>query len=1028
MKKSGKISRPLDGVSQLKLEISKLEREVQMLRREAVTKDIHIAQLRANAGLVPNDLKPGTQQDRIVVGGVEIAWNVPAGQCTFRDLPVALMWVDTTLAGLMTGLEAMVGPERFALALQAEGRKSVESDWMLISRCGDFREGFATLNRNAAVAGWGNWQLVSFEQERRECVFQAYNNWEGLYQKTIGVCWGSGLLAGKFAGICSKLFGTNCWATQTKFVARGDACDEFRVVPSPRNLESEIESLLVSDKATRADMAVALQMLRQSETSLHQEIAVRKQAEEILREAGSYNRRLIEASLDPLVTIGSDGKITDVNTATEKATGRLRTELVGTDFSEYFTEPAKAKAGYLQAFQKGEVRDYPLDLMHVDGTVRSVFYNASVYRDKEGNVAGVFASARDITERKKAVEALRLSEERFRHMAAAIGEVFWLTSPENDRILYVSPAFEKIWGRSCAEVTANPRLWIEMIHPDDTRRVQFALQALLEGQNYDMEYRILRSDKSERWINDRGYVLRDSTGKIILLSGVASDITGRKLAEKALRAANEYNRSLIEASLDPLVTIGPDGKITDVNAATEAVTGCSRRELVGTDFSDYFTEPEKAKAGYQQAFREGAVWDYPLDLRHLNGRVTSVLYNAAVYRDESGRVIGVFAAARDVTELKQAEEKLRHLAAIVESSDDAIIGKTLDEQIISWNKGAERIYGYTAGEIVGHSVSTLVSPDRLEELVEIMERVKRGERVEHFETTRVRKDGQTIHVALTVSPIRDAGGRIVAASAIARDITGRKMAEEEIQKLNRELEQRVAERTAQLEITNKELEAFAYSVSHDLRAPLRSIDGFSRILQEDLGDKLDQSGRENLEIIRAASQRMAQLIDDILQLSRITRTPLRLLPVDLSALAAMVAEELKRVEPDRRVEFIIQPGCLMHADGNLMRLVLENLIGNAWKFTRKQNAAKIEFGCSMHEGVPVCFVRDNGVGFDMQYASKLFGAFQRLHTVTEFPGTGIGLASVQRIVHRHGGKVWIEGRVDEGATAYFTIPQPKEPQ
>lgn len=282
-----KRTRPLDELSKLKTQLEELESETKTLRQEVVAKNAHIAQLRAKAGLVPQELKPDAGKDRIVVGGVEVAWNLPAGQCTFRDLPVALMWVDTTLAGLMTGLEAMVGPERFALALQAEGRKSVESDWMLISRHKNFCDGFATLNKNAAIAGWGNWQLVSLDENRKECVFQAYNNWEGLYQKALGVCWGSGLLAGKFAGVCSKLFGTNCWATQTQFVAKGDACDEFHVVPSPRNLESEIESLLVSDKATRADMAVALQMLRQTEASLHEEIAVRKQTEGILREAGS---------------------------------------------------------------------------------------------------------------------------------------------------------------------------------------------------------------------------------------------------------------------------------------------------------------------------------------------------------------------------------------------------------------------------------------------------------------------------------------------------------------------------------------------------------------------------------------------------------------------------------------------------------------------------------------------------------------------------------------------------------------------
>ena len=249
------------------------------------------------------------------------------------------------------------------------------------------------------------------------------------------------------------------------------------------------------------------------------------------RKKADYARSLIEASLDPLVTIAPDGKITDVNAATESATGRSRQELIGTDFCEYFTVPVKAREGYQEVFREGQVRDYPLELRHLDGRVTSVLYNASVYRDEDGVVVGVFAAARDITDRKQ--------------------------------------------------------------------------------------------------------------------------------AEDDLKRATAYTRSLIEASLDPLVTIAPDGKITDVNAATETITGCSRSELIGTDFSNYFTSSEKASDGYRQVFREGQVRDYPLEIRSRNGRVTPVLYNASVYRDEIGSVVGVFAAARDITERKFAEERIK---------------------------------------------------------------------------------------------------------------------------------------------------------------------------------------------------------------------------------------------------------------------------------------------------------------------------------------------------------------------------------
>jgi signal transduction histidine kinase len=240
--------------------------------------------------------------------------------------------------------------------------------------------------------------------------------------------------------------------------------------------------------------------------------------------------------------------------------------------------------------------------------------------------------------------------------------------------------------------------------------------------------------------------------------------------------------------------------------------------------------------------------------------------------------------------------------------------------------------------------------------------------------------------------------------------------------LNSQKNQLLCQAQAKLQTANQELEAFSYAVSHDLRAPLRAIDGFSRIVLEDYKDKLDDAGKDSLSRIRAASQRMGQLIDDLLQLSRHTRSEMRCAPVDLSALVRTAADELQRVDPERRGEFVIEPGLVVNADASLMRVALENLLGNAWKFTAKQAAAKIEFGRTTRDGAPAFFVRDNGAGFDMKYASKLFGAFQRLHAATEFPGTGVGLATVQRIIHRHGGRIWAESQPNHGATFYFTLP------
>jgi light-regulated signal transduction histidine kinase (bacteriophytochrome) len=258
---------------------------------------------------------------------------------------------------------------------------------------------------------------------------------------------------------------------------------------------------------------------------------------------------------------------------------------------------------------------------------------------------------------------------------------------------------------------------------------------------------------------------------------------------------------------------------------------------------------------------------------------------------------------------------------------------------------------------------------------------------------------------------------------INTDITDRKNIEQRTLSLNLLLESRVADRTLELTNANKELESFSYSVSHDLRAPLRTIDGFGQALLEDCGDKLDDNGKSHLQRIRAATQRMGLLIDDLLNLSRVTRAQLGKQTFDLSAVVSSVAHELQATQPQRKIAWNIQPGISATGDSRLLRVALENLVGNAWKFTSHRPAASIEFGKTNDRGDSAFFIKDDGAGFDPVFADRLFGAFQRLHAPADFPGTGVGLATVQRIIHRHGGRVWAESAPDRGATFYFTLPQ-----
>ena len=458
-----------------------------------------------------------------------------------------------------------------------------------------------------------------------------------------------------------------------------------------------------------------------------------------------------------------------------------------------------------------------------------------------------------------------------------------------------------------------------------------------------------------------------------------------------------------------------------VNPAFERLTGL--KDVVGKRVTEAIPgikqETPELFDLYGGVVESGDPAEFELDFTPLGLRL-----HLSVFRPEPGHFVAVFAdvTGRDAAAaaLRESEELYR---SILRASPDDITVTDLEGRILLVSPAAVSLLGHEREEeMLGRPMMDYLAPEDRERAQANVGLMFEGVYTGPGEYLAVRADETRFPIEINGEFIRDADGRPARMVFVVRDITERKRAEDEIRRLNAELEERVMTRTAQLETTNKELEAFAYSVSHDLRAPLRVIDGFSAMVAEDAGSKLTAADLDHLERVRHAAQRMAALLDDLLGLSRTSRRDLRRVDVDLSALATSLLDELRESHPSRNVEAVVAPRLTAHADQELVRVILSSLLSNAWKFTGGRDVARIEVGASEEDGERVFFVRDNGAGFNMSYAEHLFGAFQRMHSAEEFEGNGIGLATVQRLVTLHGGRVWAEAAVEKGATLYFTLP------
>ncbi len=584
-----------------------------------------------------------------------------------------------------------------------------------------------------------------------------------------------------------------------------------------------------------------------------------------------------------------------------------------------------------------------------------------------------------------------------------------------------NPGAERLFGYMADEVIGKPVTIL--FPPDRIDEEPEILQRIQRGEMIDHYETVrVRKDGTRIAISLTVSPIVDAAGTIIGASKIARDITEFKRAQSRLQAT-------LAGIGDAVIATDCSGRVTFMNGKAEDFTGWTEAEAkeqpVGMvlDVIEQGSRSPVADPVTLVLERGGAV--EPRDhllLINRSGNERPVEESAAPIRAADGLLEGVVLVLRDVAERRAADFEATRLAAIVEGSDDAIVGKDLQSIVTSWNSGAERLFGFTAEEMIGQSITRLLPPDRQGEEQQILTRLQRGERVQHFETSRVRKDGSLVDVSLTISPIRDHGGRVVGASKIARDITLVRQAREQLKAYAEDLEQKVRERTAKLHDAMAELEAFSYSLSHDMRAPIRAIHSFTEIVLEDYGEKMPGAAEYLRKVINAAG-RMDRLIQDVLAFARVSQTEIRLKPVDADKLVEEIIQERPELQdPQAEVSIVGELPPVWGHEASLTQC-LTNLLHNAVKFVAPGVNPKVEvFGRTTGEGrVQIC-VRDNGIGIEPEGRDRLFAIFQRMPTEHHYQGTGIGLAIVRKAAERMNGSVGVESAPNEGSTFWIELP------
>ncbi len=762
---------------------------------------------------------------------------------------------------------------------------------------------------------------------------------------------------------------------------------------------------------------------------------------------------VVESSDDAIISKTLDGIITSWNPGAEKIFGYSSTEAIGKMMSIIIPpERASEESHILKEIGLGRgVRHFDTTRLRKDGAYVHVSVTISPIKNSRGEIVGASKIARDITERKLAEEALRESEERFRLFIEYAPAELAMFDREM-RYLHVSQRWRADYGLGDRDLSGVSHY---EVFPDVPERWKEAHRRGLSGEIlHSKEDRFERAGHVVQWVQWEVRPWHDSAGAIGGILIFTEDITERKQAEEARRESEQRFQAMADGIPQLAWMADADGSIFWYNQRWYDYTGKTLEEMQGWGWQSVH-DPKllpPVMIGWKNAIAKGVPFEMEFPLRDADGRFREFLTRVMPSKDKEGRVVRWFGTNTDIRERKEVEERLSvqaedlarqaeelalsrsalttqalMLRSVLDSMGEGLVAADEHGKFVIWNPAAERILGLTAADIpsekwteyYGVFLSDTVTPFPPDQLP--LARAIRGEANTGELFVRNRNKSQGAWVEVNANPLTDANGMQRGGVVALRDISEQKVAEQKIRKLNEELEVRVLERTVQLAEANEELESFTYSVAHDLRAPLRQISGFSGILVEDFRASLDPEAQRYLQRIQQGTSKMGQLVDELLNLARVGRQTPNPRTVDLNSVVREVIEMLQPEIEGRNIEWTIAKLSSADCDPTLIKQVFQNLISNAIKYSRPRSPAVIEIGQIRQGASNTIFVRDNGVGFSMKYADKLFGVFQRLHRAEDFEGTGVGLATVHRIIKKHQGKVWAEAELDKGATFYFTV-------